>query len=154
MHGKDLCNSEQLKNQKQKQRPYQKRKDQTLNANMMDENKETFKHDTECHEFSTAVAAEADLQQARTAKEVTQSSPRASGRASSSTSTSLTRPVRMTQFSQRRRWSPAGREECDEFQARDGYQQENVHKELMHDIKQLQERLDITSGTDVFPNPE
>ena len=48
----------------------------------------------------------------------------------------------------------AGREECNEFQARDGYQQDNVHKELMHDIKHLQERLDITSGTDVFPNPE
>ena len=60
----------------------------------------------------------------------------------------------MTQFSQRRRWSPAGREECDEFAARDGYQQDNVHKEVVHDIKQLQDGLDITSGTDVFSNPE
>ena len=42
---------------------------------MMDENNETFKHDTEFHEFRTAVAAGTDLQHARMAKEVTQSSP-------------------------------------------------------------------------------
>ena len=53
---------------------------------MMDENNETFKHDTEFHEFRTAVAAGTDLQHARMAKEVTQSSPRPSGKASSSKS--------------------------------------------------------------------
>ena len=52
------------------------------------------------------------------------------------------------------RWIPAGREECDEFAVRDGYQQDNVHKEVIHDIKQLQDGLDITSGTDVFTKPE
>ena len=31
--------------------------DQTLNAKMKDENNETFEHDTELHEFRTAVAA-------------------------------------------------------------------------------------------------
>ena len=31
--------------------------DQTLNAKMKDEHNETFKHDTEFHEFRTAVAA-------------------------------------------------------------------------------------------------
>ena len=139
MHGKDIRNSEELKSQKQ-----------TLHAKLMDENNETFKHDAEFHEFRTAVAAGADLQHERVAKEVTQSSPRPSGKASSSTSTSLGRPVRTTQFSQRRRWSPAVREECDKFAARDGYQQDNVHKEVMHDIKQLQDGLDVTSGTDVF----
>ena len=46
--------------------------DQTLNAEMMDENNGTFKHDTEFHEFRTAVAAGADLLHARMVKEVTQ----------------------------------------------------------------------------------
>ena len=46
----------------------------------MDENNKIFKHATEFHEFRTAVAAEADLQHARMAKEVTQSSPRPSGK--------------------------------------------------------------------------
>ena len=71
-----------------------------MNAEMMDENNELFKHDTEFHEFRTAVAAGADLQHARMAKEVTQSSPRSSGKVSSSTSTSLTSSIRTTQFSQ------------------------------------------------------
>ena len=31
--------------------------DQTLNAKKMDENSDTFEHDTEFHEFRTAVAA-------------------------------------------------------------------------------------------------
>ena len=154
LHGKDIRNSEELRSQKQNQSQYQKSMDQTLNAKMMDENNETFKHDTEFHEFRTIVAAAADLQHARMIKEVTQSSPRPQGKASSSTSTSLTRPVRTTQFSQRRRWSPAGRRECDEFAALDGYQQNNVHKEVMHDIKQFQDGLDTTSGTDVFSNPK
>ena len=101
--------------------------DQTPNAKMMDENSETFKHDTEFHEFRTAVAAVADPQHARMAKEVTRSSPRPSGKASSSTSSSLTRLVRTTQFSRRRRWSPAGREECDEFAARDEHQRPGPH---------------------------
>ena len=61
MHGKDIRNSEELKSQKQKQSQHQKSMDQTLNAKMMDENNETFKHDTEFHEFRTAVAAVADL---------------------------------------------------------------------------------------------
>ena len=100
LHGKDICNSGELKSQKQKQSQYQKSMDQTLNAKMLDENNETFKHDTEFHESRTAVAAGADPQHARMA----QSPPRPSGKASSSTSTSLTRPVRTTQFSQRRRW--------------------------------------------------
>ena len=100
MHGKDIHKSEDLKSQKQKQKQCQKSMDQTLNAKMMDENNETFKHDTEFNEFRTAVAAGADLQHARMAKEVTQSSPRPSGKASSSTSTSLAKPVRTTQFSQ------------------------------------------------------
>ena len=95
-HGRDICNSEELKSQKQKQRQYQKSMDQTLNAKMLDESNETFKHDTEFHESRTVVAAGADLQHARMA----QSPPRPS----SSTSTSLTRPVRTTHFSQRRRW--------------------------------------------------
>ena len=73
--------------------------DQTLNAKMMDENNEMNKHDTEFHEFRTAVAAGADLQHSRMVKEVTQSSPQPSGKASSATRTSLTRPVRTTQFS-------------------------------------------------------
>ena len=51
MHGKDIRNSEELKSQKQKQSQYQKSTDQTLNAKMMDENNEIFKHDTEFHEF-------------------------------------------------------------------------------------------------------
>ena len=49
--------------------------DQTLNAKMMDGNNEIFKHDTEVHEFRTAVAAGADLQHATMAMEVTQNSP-------------------------------------------------------------------------------
>ena len=89
MHGKDIRNSEELKSQKQKQSQCRKKLDQTLNAKMMDENNEIFKHDTEFHEFRTAVAAGADLQHARMAKEVTQSSPRPAGQASSSTNTSL-----------------------------------------------------------------
>ena len=36
----------------------------------------------------------------------------------------------LTTLDVRRRWSPAGREECDEFANRDGYQQDNVHKEV------------------------
>ena len=79
MHGKDIRNSdrnsEELNSQKRKQSQYQKSVDQTLNAKIMDENNEIFKHDTEFHEFRTAVAAGADLQHARMAKEVTQSSP-------------------------------------------------------------------------------
>ena len=47
MHGKDIRNSQEVKSQKQKQRQYQKIMDQTPNAKMMDENSETFKHDTE-----------------------------------------------------------------------------------------------------------
>ena len=35
-----------------------------------------------------------------------------------------------------------------------GDQQDKVHKEVMHAIKQLQDGLDITGGTDVFTNPE
>ena len=41
MHRKDICNSEELKNEQQKQSPYQKGMDQTLNAKMMDENNGT-----------------------------------------------------------------------------------------------------------------
>ena len=48
---------------------YQKSMDQTLNAKMMNENNETFKHDTEFHEFRTARAAGADLQHARMTKD-------------------------------------------------------------------------------------
>ena len=83
MLGKDTRNSDELKSQNQKQSQYQKSPDETLNAKMMDENNDTFKHDTEFHEFRTAVAAEANLEHARMAKEVTQSSPRPSGKASS-----------------------------------------------------------------------
>ena len=79
-----------LKSQKQKQSQYQKSTGQTLNAKMMDENNEIFKHHTEFHEFRTAIPAVAHLQHAKMAKEVTQSSPRPSGKASSSTNTSLT----------------------------------------------------------------
>ena len=75
VHGKDIRNSEELKSQKQKQSQYQKSMDQTLNAKMMDENNEILKHDTEFHKFRIAVPAGADLQHARMAKEVTQSSP-------------------------------------------------------------------------------
>ena len=57
MHGKDIRNSEELKSQKQKQRQFQKSIDKALNAKMMDDNTETFKHDTQFHEFRTAVAA-------------------------------------------------------------------------------------------------
>ena len=96
MHGKDICNSKELKNEKQKQSPYQISMDQTRNTKMMDENNGTLKHDTEFHEFRTAVGAGTDLQHARMAKEMTQSSPRPSGKASSSTNTSLVRPVRTT----------------------------------------------------------
>ena len=39
MHGKDIRNSEELSQ-------YQKSMDQTLNATTIDENNETFKHDT------------------------------------------------------------------------------------------------------------
>ena len=53
MYGKDIRNSEEVKSQKQKQSQYQKN---------MDENNETFKHDTELHKFRTACAAGADLQ--------------------------------------------------------------------------------------------
>ena len=84
MHGKDIRNSEEFDSQKQKQSQYQKSMDKTLNAKMMDENNEIFKHDTEFHEFRTGVAAGADLHHA------SQSSPRPSGKASSSTSSSLT----------------------------------------------------------------
>ena len=70
MHGKDVLNSEELNSEKQKQSPYQKSMDQTLNAKMMDENNEIFKHDTEFHEIRKVVAAGADLQHARVAKEV------------------------------------------------------------------------------------
>ena len=38
---------------------------------MKDENNETFKHDTEFHEFRTAVAAGADLQRAMMTNEMT-----------------------------------------------------------------------------------
>ena len=76
---KDIRNSEEVKSQKQKQSQYQKSMDQTLNAKMMDENNETFKHDTEFHEFRTACAAGADQQHARMAKEVTQSSQKVQG---------------------------------------------------------------------------
>ena len=85
MHGQDIRNSEELKSQKQEQ--CQQSMDQTLNVKMMDDNNEIFKHDI--------VVEGADL--------------------SSSTSTSLTRPVRTTQFSQERRWSPATREDFCEF---------------------------------------
>ena len=54
MHGKDIRNSDrnsELNSQKQKQSQHQKSVDQTLNAKMMDENNEIFKHDTEFHEF-------------------------------------------------------------------------------------------------------
>ena len=71
MHGKDIRNSEELKSERQKQGQYQRSVDQTLNAKMMDGN-EIFEHDTEFHEFRTAVAARANLQHARMAKEVTQ----------------------------------------------------------------------------------
>ena len=64
MHGKDMRNSEELKNQNQKQSPYPKSMDLTLNAKMMDEFNKIFKHD-EFHEFKTAVAAGTDLQHAR-----------------------------------------------------------------------------------------
>ena len=47
MHGKDdIRNSEELKNQKQKQSAYPKSMDPTLNAKMMDENNETFPNTT------------------------------------------------------------------------------------------------------------
>ena len=46
------------------------------------------------------------------------------------------------------------KEECAELAARDGYQQDNVHKEVIHGITQLQDGLDSTSGTDVFHNSE
>ena len=36
---------------------------------------------------------------------------------------------------------PAGTKKCDEFSARDRYEQDNVQKEVMHDIKQLQDGL-------------
>ena len=72
MHGKDIRLSEELKSQKQKQIQYQKSTDQTLNAKMMDENNVIFKHDTEFHEFRTAVEAGADMQHARMAKKVTE----------------------------------------------------------------------------------
>ena len=42
MHGKDIRNSKELKNQKQKQSPYQKSIGPTLNAKMMEENNESF----------------------------------------------------------------------------------------------------------------
>ena len=45
-------------------------------------------------------------------------------------------------------------EECDESAARDGYQQDNVHKEVMQDIKRLQDGFDITSGKDVHREEE
>ena len=61
MHGKNIRNSDELNSQKRKQSQYQKSMDKTLNANMMDENNDIFKHDTEFHEFRTAVAAGADL---------------------------------------------------------------------------------------------
>ena len=77
---KDIRKSEELKSPKQKQSQYQKNMDQTLNAKMTDENNEIFKNDTQFHEFRTAVATGADLQHARMAKEVTQSSPRPSGK--------------------------------------------------------------------------
>ena len=75
MHRKDIRNSEEVKSQKQKQSQYQKCMDQTLKAKMKVENNETFKHNTEFHEFRTAVAAVADLQHARMTNEVTQISP-------------------------------------------------------------------------------
>ena len=61
MHGKNFRNSDELNSQKRKQSQYQKSMDKTLNSNMMDENNDIFKHDTEFHEFRTAVAAGADL---------------------------------------------------------------------------------------------
>ena len=61
MHGKNIRNSDELNSQKRKQSQYQKSIEKTLNANMMDENNDIFKHDTEFHEFRTAVAAGADL---------------------------------------------------------------------------------------------
>ena len=87
MHGKDIRNSEELKSQKQKQSQYQKK--YGPDAERQDDGREQ-------RDYKLAVAAEADLQHARMGT----SSPRPSGKASSSTSTSLTRPVRMTQFSQ------------------------------------------------------
>ena len=100
MHGKDIRIYEELNSQNQKQRSVSESMDQTLNAKMMDENNEFFKHDTEFHEFRTAVAAGTDLQHVRMANEVTESSPRPSGKASSSTSRSLTCSIRTTHFSQ------------------------------------------------------
>ena len=38
------------------------------------------------------------------------------------------------------------------FAARCWYQQDDVHKEVVHDINQLQDGLDITRETDVSPN--
>ena len=71
MHRKDLRNSEEAKSQEQKLSQYQKSMGQTLKAKMKDENNETFKHDTEFHEFRTAVAAGADLQHAMMTNEMT-----------------------------------------------------------------------------------
>ena len=61
MHGKNIRNSDKFNSQKRKQSQYQKSMDKTLNANMMEENNDIFKHDTEFHEFRTAVAAGTDL---------------------------------------------------------------------------------------------
>ena len=74
MHGKNIHNSEQLKSQMQKQSQYQKSMDQTLNAKMRDENNEHFQT------RPWYVQQSADLQHARMAKEVTQSSLRPSGK--------------------------------------------------------------------------
>ena len=75
MHRKDIRNSEELKKSKAEATSVSEGMDQTLKAKMKDENSETIKHDTEFHEFRTAVAAGADLQHARMTNEVTRISP-------------------------------------------------------------------------------
>ena len=52
----------------------------------------------------------------------------------------------MTQFTQRRRWNPAGKEECDELADRDGYHQDNVHKEVIHGITSSRAGLTARAG--------
>ena len=78
-HGKGHPQFRRSEESKAEAKSISEKQDQKLNAKMMDENNETFKHDTEFHEFRTACAAGADLQHARMAKEVTQSSQKVQG---------------------------------------------------------------------------
>ena len=147
MHAKDIRNSEELKSQKKKQSQFQKSMDQTLNAKMRDDNNETVKHEksmcSRCRSAACEDGQGGDPEVTTTIRKSVIINEYESHKASQNdtilTITSL---------------ESAGREECDEFSARDGYQQDNVHQEVMRDIEQLQDGIDIMSGTDVFPNPE